>query len=91
MATNSHVKVELQAETVELFDRYHKFTGTTPEVYITELVEKTLPTVKAMVEAMEEASASPESSDVMEIFGRKMAEAAMEQKQQAKEEPLVVS
>lgn len=91
MAAYSHVQVELKAETVELFDRYHKFTGTTPEAYITELVEKTLPTVKAMVEAMEEASENPENADVMELFGRKMAEAALAQKNEAKSEPLVVN
>lgn len=90
MATKSHVQIELQAETVELFDRYHKYTGTTPEAYITQLVEKTLPTVQAMVEAMDEASENPDEVDVMELFGRKMAAAAMEQKDAAKEAPLTV-
>jgi hypothetical protein len=80
MATKSQVQVELQAEAVELFDRYHKYTGTSPEVYITQLVEQTLPTVAAMVEAMDEASESPdENIDVMELFGRKMAAQALAQ------------
>ncbi len=92
MATKSFVKVELAAETVELFDRYHKYTGTTPEFYIAQLVEKTLPTVQAMVDAMDEASADPEANlDVMELFGKKMAEAALAQKEAAKAEPLVVN
>lgn len=80
MATKSQVQVEIQAEAVELFDRYHKYTGTSPEVYITQLVEQTLPTVAAMVEAMDEASESPdENIDVMELFGRKMAAQALAQ------------
>ncbi|WP_432470287.1 hypothetical protein [Amphritea sp. HPY] len=92
MATKSFVKVELQPETVELFDRYHKYTGTSPEFYIQQLVEKTLPTVQAMVDAMDEASADPDANiDVMEVFGRKMAEAALVQKNAAQDEPLVVN
>lgn len=80
MATKSQVQVELQAEAVELFDRYHKYTGTSPEVYISQLVEQTLPTVQAMVDAMDEASEKPdENIDVMELFGRKMAAAALKQ------------
>jgi hypothetical protein len=91
MATKSHVQIEIQAETVELFDRYHKHTGTTAEAYITELVEKTLPTVQAMVDAIDEAKESPEKNiDVMELFGRKMATASLEQKKQATAEPLTV-
>jgi len=90
MATKTQVQIELQPETLELFDRYHKYTGTSPELYITELVEKTLPTVQAMVDAMDEASANPEGADVMEIFGRKMAEAALQQKQEAQDSPLTV-
>jgi len=80
MATKSQVQVELQAKAVELFDRYHKYTGTSPEVYITQLVEQTLPTVEAMVDAMDEASQHPDKNiDVMELFGRKMAEQALAQ------------
>ncbi|MGB0467932.1 MAG: hypothetical protein ACPGF7_10465 [Pontibacterium sp.] len=92
MATKSHVQIELQAETVELFDRYHKYTGTTPELYITQLVEKTLPTVQAMVDAMDEASASenPDEVDVMELFSRKMATAAMEQQKASQADPIKV-
>ncbi|MEH6578496.1 MAG: hypothetical protein V7731_15655 [Amphritea sp.] len=91
MTSYSHVQIELQAETVKLFDRYHKYTGTTPEAYITQLVEKTLPTVQAMVDAMDEASENPDANiDVMELFGRKMAAAALEQKNAAKAEPLSV-
>ncbi len=88
MATKSYVKVELKPETVELFDRYHKYTGTSPEFYITQLVEKTLPTVQAMVDAMDQASEDPDANlDVMELFSRRMAEMALEQKNQAKENP----
>ena len=92
MATNSFVKIELQPGTVELFDKYHKYTGTSPEFYITQLVEKTLPTVQAMVDAMDEASDNPDANiDVMELFGKKMAEAALAQKEAAKAEPLTVN
>jgi hypothetical protein len=91
MATKSHVQIELQAETIKLFDRYHKHTGTTPEAYITQLVEKTLPTVQAMVDAIDEASDSPDKNiDVMELFARKMATESLEQKKQATAEPLTV-
>lgn len=90
MATKSYVQVELAPETVELFDRYHKYTGTSPELYISQLVEKTLPTVQAMVDAMDEASKDPDGADVMEIFGRKMAEAALEQRQASQAAPLTV-
>lgn len=87
----TQVQVQLDEEALELFDKYHKFTGVSPEYYINQLVEKTLPTVKAMVEAMEEASANPdENIDVMEIFGRKMAENALQQKNAASEKPLTV-
>lgn len=80
MATKSQVQVELTAKAVELFDRYHKYTGTSPEDYISQLVDQTLPTVAAMVEAMDEASENPEQDiDVMELFGRKMAAQALAQ------------
>ncbi|MCW8883766.1 MAG: hypothetical protein OQK12_00760 [Motiliproteus sp.] len=91
MATKSFVQIELQPEMVELFDQYHKYTGTTPELYITQLVEKTLPTVQAMVDAMDEAAANPDKEiDVMEVFGRRMAEMALEQKKAAQENPISV-
>lgn len=86
------VQIELATETVELFERYQQYTGTTTEFYITQLVEKTLPTVKAMVEAMDEASANPEKNlDVMEIFGRKMADATMEQREEEQANPIKVN
>ncbi|WP_417227213.1 hypothetical protein [Amphritea sp.] len=92
MATKSFVNVELQPEAVELFDRYHKYTGTSPEAYIQQLVEKTLPTVEAMVAAMDEASEKPDDNiDVMALFGKKMAEAALAQKEAAKANPLIVN
>lgn len=85
MATKSFVKIELSAEMVELFDRYHRYTATSPEAYIEELVDKTKPTLQAMVEAMDEASENPENSDVMAIFSEKMALAALAQKQSEQE------
>jgi hypothetical protein len=91
MATKSFVNIELKPSTVELFDRYHKYTGTPPEAYIEQLVENTLPTVEAMVAAMDEASENPDQNlDVMELFGKKMAEAALAQKEAARAEPLTV-
>lgn len=78
MSSNSRVEVEINQDTLELFDRYHKYTGTTPEQYISQLVEKTLPTIQAMVDAMDEASEQPDNNiDVMDLFARKMAESAL--------------
>jgi hypothetical protein len=44
-----------------------------------ELVAKTLPSLRAMVSAFEECQDYPDA--VMEVFGRKMGEMMLEQKQ----------
>lgn len=91
MATPTQVTIELSGDTLKLFDRYHKYTGTSPAAYITELVEKTLPTVEAMVDAMDEASADPDANlDVMELFGRRMAQMALQQREKEQGSPVNV-
>jgi hypothetical protein len=78
MSSKSRIEIEINQDTLALFDRYHKYTGTTPEQYISQLVEKTLPTIQAMVDAMDEASEQPDNKiDVMDLFARKMAESAL--------------
>ncbi|NVK41722.1 MAG: hypothetical protein HWE39_10820 [Oceanospirillaceae bacterium] len=66
------IELTLNAEAQELFDAYERHTRVTPEVYIGELVDKTLPTLRAMVEAFEECGDDTEAA--MEVFGRKMGE-----------------
>ncbi len=80
MSAEHTVEIKLSEEAWQLFSAYQKYTGTAPEAYIDALVDKTLPTVKAMVEAFEEAK---EPEQVMELFGRKMAEAMLKQKEAA--------
>ncbi|WP_421870400.1 hypothetical protein [Motiliproteus sp.] len=84
MADNNNVTIALSDEAASLFSAYQQFTGTTPEQYIEAMVEKTLPTVKALVEAMHEADGDGEK--VMEIYGRKMAEAMLEQQKQQEQQ-----
>jgi len=91
MATSTQVTIELSGEALALFDRYHKYTGTSVQAYISELVTKTLPTVEAMVGAMDEASLNPDANlDVMELFGRRMAQMALEQREHAQDNPVNV-
>jgi len=66
------LELKLSPEARSLFDAYERHTRVTAEVYIGELVDKTLPTLRAMVEAFEECQDDPEA--VMEVFGRKMGE-----------------
>lgn len=66
------VEIKLGAEARELFEAYERHTRVTAEVYIGELVDQTLPTLRAMVEAFDECQDDPEA--VMEVFGRKMGE-----------------
>ncbi|MBY4677169.1 hypothetical protein [Marinobacterium arenosum] len=80
MTENTRVEIELEQEAAELFARYQQITGTTAEQYIGELVVKTLPTLRAIVEAMEEAATSEDPEKVMELFGRKMAQAMVQQR-----------
>lgn len=75
------LELKLSAEAQALFEAYERYTRVTPEIYIGELVDKTLPTLRAMVEAFEECQEDPEG--VMEVFGRKMGEMMLQQKQAA--------
>lgn len=74
MSQNTPIQIELPAEAAALLERYQQITGTAPEQYINELVIKTLPTIKAIVEAMEEAANSDDPEKVMQLFGQKMAQ-----------------
>jgi hypothetical protein len=73
------VEIELSEQAAKLFADYERYTNVTAEVYIKELVAKTLPTLRAMVSAFEECQDNPDA--VMEVFGRKMGEMMLEQKQ----------
>lgn len=75
------LELKLSPEAQSLFDAYERHTRVTAEVYVGELVDKTLPTLRAMVEAFEECQDDPEA--VMEVFGRKMGEMMLQQKQAA--------
>ena len=81
MSDQSTVKIRLSDEAQALVSAYQGYTGTSPEEYIATLVDKTLPTLKALVESFEEAGS--EDGAVMELFGRKMAETMLQQQQQA--------
>ncbi len=81
MADQQNVTINLSDKALALFTEYQRFTGTSPEAYIEALVDKTLPTLNALVEAMHEAS--DDSDAVMELFGRKMAESMLQQPDQA--------
>jgi hypothetical protein len=72
MSDQQRVEIRLSEEAQSLFAVYQGYTGATPEDYIEALVAKTLPTLKALVEALEEAGEDGDA--VMELFGRKMAE-----------------
>lgn len=81
MADQQKLTITLSDEAKSLFDEYQRYTGTTPDAYIEALVDKTLPTLKALVDAFQEADGDGDA--VMELFGRKMAESMLEQKAQA--------
>ena len=78
MSEKNTVEIKLSDEAQQLFEAYQRYTNTTPEAYIDALVVKTLPTLRAMVEAFDEAD-EPEA--VMELFGKKMAAEVLKQKQ----------
>jgi len=75
----ARVEIKLSEQAAQLFADYERYTQVTPEVYINELVDKTLPTLQAMVAAFEECQDNPDA--VMEVFGRKMGEMMLQQKQ----------
>ncbi|WP_020681202.1 hypothetical protein [Marinobacterium rhizophilum] len=73
------VEIKLSEQAAQLFADYERYTQVTPAEYINELVDKTLPTLQAMVAAFEECQDNPDA--VMEVFGRKMGEMMLQQKQ----------
>ncbi len=77
MSDQSTVEIRLSEDAQALFSAYQGYTGATPAEYIEALVNKTLPTLKALVEALEEAGQDGDA--VMELFGRKMAETVLQQ------------
>ncbi|MEH6470642.1 MAG: hypothetical protein V7752_05265 [Halopseudomonas sp.] len=83
MSDQQTVEIRLNDEAQALFAAYQGYTGATAEDYIEALVVKTLPTLKALVEALQEAGEDGDA--VMEIFGRKMAESVLQQQQAAQD------
>ncbi|MFT6916649.1 MAG: hypothetical protein ACJAWL_002992 [Motiliproteus sp.] len=77
MSDQQTVEIRLSDEAQALFSAYKDFTGERPETYIEALVSKTLPTLQALVDALHEAG--DDSTAVMEIFGRNMANTVLRQ------------
>ncbi|MFD1007978.1 MULTISPECIES: hypothetical protein [Oceanisphaera] len=73
------LNIALDHDTTLLFAEYETLTRVTPEVYVQQLIEKTMPTLEAMVSALHEANGDEEV--VMELFGKKMAESMLKQRQ----------
>lgn len=71
--------LELSPELATLFEQYEALTRVSTEQYVQQLVEKTQPTLEAMVAALQEAGDDEEA--VMELFGKKMAESMLRQQQ----------
>ena len=90
MSNQQTVEIRLNDEAQALFSAYQGFTGESPENYIEALVNKTLPTLQALVDALQEAG--EDSAAVMEIFGRNMAAAVLKQQSQGQAtDPAVTS
>ncbi|OIN03797.1 hypothetical protein [Oceanisphaera psychrotolerans] len=79
MSEQKEVTIHLNDATARLFAEYEAFTRVTPEVYVQQLIEKTMPTLEAMVGALRDANGDEEA--VMELFGKKMAESMLRQQQ----------
>lgn len=77
--TAETVTIRLSDETRQLFADYERYTRVDAQTYIGELVDKTVPTLRAMVEAFEECQ--DDTDAVMEVFGRKMGEMMLQQRQ----------
>lgn len=77
MSTPQEVTIKLDEPTSALFAEYQAYTRVSPEHYLQQLLEKTLPTLKAMVDALREAGEDEQA--VMELFGKKMAESLLRQ------------
>lgn len=75
----TELTIALNHDTARLFAEYEALTRVTPQVYVQQLLEKTMPTLEAMVSALHEANGDEEA--VMELFGKKMAESMLKQQQ----------
>lgn len=56
----------------DLFSRYEAHTDVTPEQYVEALLAKTLPTLRAVVEALDESAG--DSQALAQLFANKMAQ-----------------
>lgn len=77
MSKQKEVTIRLDETTSTLFAEYEAYTRVSPEHYLQQLLEKTLPTLEAMVGALREAEGDEQA--VMELFGKKMAESLLRQ------------
>ena len=77
MMQSNRISIEVPTEFQQLLESYQKYTGTEPQAYIQALIEKTAPTLQAIVESFEEAGGDGEVA--MEIYGKKMAQSMLEQ------------
>ncbi|ATG72743.1 hypothetical protein CGX12_05725 [Zobellella denitrificans] len=77
MPKQQEVTIRLDEATSALFAEYQAYTRVSPEHYLQQLLEKTLPTLEAMVGALREAGEDEQA--VMELFGKKMAESLLRQ------------
>ncbi|MCC4263944.1 hypothetical protein LL240_05675 [Oceanimonas baumannii] len=75
--TATSLTLELSPELAMLFEQYEALTRVSAEQYVQQLVEKTQPTLEAMVSALQEAG--DDEAAVMELFGKKMAESVLRQ------------
>ncbi|WMC10987.1 hypothetical protein PU634_01080 [Oceanimonas pelagia] len=75
--TAHSLTLTLSQELAELFEQYEALTRVSAEQYVQQLVEKTRPTLEAMVAALQEAG--DDEAAVMELFGKKMAESMLRQ------------
>lgn len=79
MSEKTELNISLNSDTARLFAEYEALTRVSPEVYVQQLIEKTMPTLEAMVGALRDANGDEEA--VMELFGKKMAESMLKQQQ----------
>tara|TARA_R100000750_G_C2329195_1_gene89484 strand:+ start:551 stop:832 length:282 start_codon:yes stop_codon:yes gene_type:complete len=72
--SNTTLTLALNSQLSDLFQRYEAHTQVTPEQYVEALLAKTLPTLQAVVEALDEAGGDSEA--MAQLFASKMAQMA---------------
>ncbi|CAE6895791.1 conserved protein of unknown function [Pseudomonas marincola] len=72
--SNTTLTLALNSQLRDLFQRYEAHTQVTPEQYVEALLAKTLPTLQAVVEALDEAGGDSEA--MAQLFASKMAQMA---------------